>query len=116
MAVCCFFCASVAQAAENEGATQTAVSSRVVEDSLKTQKTKLLPDETEVTDPNELDDIKNAFGQGNNVAPQPGGQPSIPNQVGSESMPPKTADNPMPPKTPKESGNSMAGQTGNQSE
>ena len=114
VAVCCFFCASVAQAAENEGATQTAVSSRVVGDSLKTQKTKLLPDETEVTDPNELDDIKNAFGQGNNVAPQPGGQPSIPNQVGSDSMPPKTADNPMPPKTPKESGNSMAGQTGNQ--
>ena len=114
VAVCCFFCASVAQAAENEGATQTAVSSRVVKDSLKTQKTKLLPDETEVTDPNELDDIKNAFGQGNHAAPQPGGQPSIPNQMGSESMPPKTADNPMPPKTPKESGNSMAGQTGNQ--
>ena len=104
VAVCCFFCASAAQAAENEGVTQTAVSSRVVGDSLKNQKTKLLPDETEVTDPNELDDIKNAFGQGNNVAPQPGGQPSIPNQVGSDSMPPKTADNPMPPKTPKESG------------
>ena len=55
-----------------------------------------------------------SVGQGPGVAPQPGGQPSIPNQVGSESMPPKTADNPMPPKTPKESGNSMAGQTGNQ--
>lgn len=107
VAVCCFFCASVAQAAENEGATQTAVSSRVVEDSLKTQKTKLLSDETEVTDPNELDDIKNAFGQGNNVAPQPGGQPSIPNQVGSESMPPTTSGETGSLTKPKTSNDSM---------
>ena len=107
VAVCCFFCASAAQAAENEGVTQTAVSSRVVEDSLKTQKTKLLPDETEVTDPNELDDIKNAFGQGNNVAPQPGGQPSIPNQVGSESMPPTTSGETGSLTKPKTSNDSM---------
>ena len=107
VAVCCFFCASVAQAAENEGATQTAVSSKVVEDSLKTQKTKLLPDEAEVTDPNELDDIKNAFGQGNNAAPQPGGQPSIPNQVGSESMPPTTSGETGSLTKPKTSNDSM---------
>ena len=107
VAVCCFFCASVAQAAENEGVTQTAVSSKVVEDSLKTQKTKLLPDEAEVTDPNELDDIKNAFGQGNNAAPQPGGQPSIPNQVGSESMPPTTSGETGSLTKPKTSNDSM---------